>query len=77
MISKIIMFRMTRSESAYSIFLKCLSLNKYIYLVVYVDNIVITCDDYEGIKALKQHLFQNFQTKNLGPLRYFLGIKMA
>ena len=43
--------------------------------MVYVDDIVITGDDYEGIKALKQHLFQNFQTKNLGPLRYFPGLK--
>jgi hypothetical protein len=42
--------------------------------VVYVDDIVITCDDYEGIKALKQHLFQKFQTKDLGPLHYFFGI---
>jgi len=71
------MFKMTRLESTYSIFLKCSSSNKYIYLVVYVDNIVITCDDYEGIKALKQHLFQNFQSKDLGPLHYFLEIKMA
>jgi hypothetical protein len=42
--------------------------------VVYVDDIVITCDDYEDIKALKQHLFQKFHTKDLGPLHYFFGI---
>ncbi|MCI15981.1 hypothetical protein A2U01_0037121, partial [Trifolium medium] len=30
-----------------------------------------------GIKALKQHLFQKFQTKDLGTLRYFLGIELA
>lgn len=41
--------------------------------MVYVNEIVIMCDDYEGIKAL----FQNFQTKNLGPLHYFLGIEVA
>jgi hypothetical protein len=45
--------------------------------VVYVDDIVITGDDNEGINSLKQHLFQNFQTKDLGPLRYFLGIEVA
>ena len=70
-------FGMTRCESDHSVFLKCSTSNKYIYLVVYVDDIVITGDDYEGIKALKQHLFQNFQTKDLGPLRYFLGIEVA
>ncbi|CAJ2657775.1 unnamed protein product [Trifolium pratense] len=61
-------FGMTRCESDHSVFVKCSS-NKYIYLVVYVDDIVITGDDNDGIKALKQHLFQNFQTKDLGPLR--------
>ena len=69
-------FGMNRCESDHSVFTKCSS-NKYIYLVVYVDDIVITGDDFEGIKALKQHLFQNFQTKDLGPLRYFLGIEVA
>lgn len=68
---------MTRCESDHSVFLKCSSSNQYIYLVVYVEDIVIAGDDYEGIKALKQHLFQNFQTKDLGPLRYFLGIEVA
>lgn len=45
--------------------------------MVYVDDILITGDDFEGIKALKQHLFQNFQTKDLGPLCYFLRIEIA
>jgi hypothetical protein len=70
-------FGMIRCESDHSVFVKCSSSNKYIYLVVYVDDIVITGDDNDGIKALKQHLFQNFQTKDLGPLRYFLGIEVA
>ncbi|KAK2391898.1 putative mitochondrial protein [Trifolium repens] len=70
-------FGMIRCESDHSVLVKCSSSNKYIYLVVYVDDIVITGDDNDGIKALKQHLFQNFQTKDLGPLRYFLGIEVA
>ncbi|KAK2396286.1 hypothetical protein QL285_057944 [Trifolium repens] len=68
---------MVHCEADHSVFTKCSSSNKYIYLVVYVDDIVITVDDNEGINALKQHLFQNFQTKDLGPLRYFLGIEVA
>lgn len=35
-------------------FQKCSPSNKYIYHVVYVDDIVITGDDRAGIKALKQ-----------------------
>jgi hypothetical protein len=67
---------MIRSEADHSVFYKCSS-NKYIYLVVYVDDIVITGDDHDGIAGLKQHLVQHFQVKDLGRLRYFLGIEVA
>ena len=45
--------------------------------VVYVDDIVITGDDGLGIFALKADLKRHFQTKDLGQLRYFLGIEVA
>ena len=48
-----------------------------IYLVVYVDEIFITGNDQDGITDLKQHLFKHFQTKDLGILKYFLGIEVA
>ncbi|RVW12315.1 Retrovirus-related Pol polyprotein from transposon RE2 [Vitis vinifera] len=53
------------------------SLGQCIYLVAYVDDIVITCSDKNGIPKLKQHLFTHFQTKDLGKLKYFLGIEIA
>uniref|UniRef100_A0A3Q7HWG1 Reverse transcriptase Ty1/copia-type domain-containing protein n=1 Tax=Solanum lycopersicum TaxID=4081 RepID=A0A3Q7HWG1_SOLLC len=34
-------------------------------------------DDNEGIAQLKQHLSSRFQTKDLGKLKYFLGIEVA
>ena len=45
--------------------------------MVYVDDIVITGDNVQGINDLKSHLQQKFQTKDLEPLRYFLGIEIA
>lgn len=36
------------------------------YLVVYIDDIIITGNDDKGITTLKNHLFQHFQTKDLG-----------
>ena len=45
--------------------------------VVCVDDIVITGDDVEEIKCLKENLGKAFEVKDLGRLRYFLGIKIA
>jgi hypothetical protein len=46
-------------------------------MAVYVDDIVITGDDVEEIKCLKENLGKAFEVKDLGPLRYFLGIEVA
>ena len=42
-----------------------------------MDDIVITGNDQDGIRNLKQHLFNHFPTKDLGKLKYFLGIELA
>ncbi|XP_057993063.1 uncharacterized mitochondrial protein AtMg00810-like, partial [Hevea brasiliensis] len=47
-----------------------------ILLVVYVDDIVITGSDSAGISSLKTFLQTQFQTKDLGLLKYFLGIEV-
>ena len=46
-------------------------------MIVYVDDIVITCSDQGGIRKLKQHIFSHFQTKDMGKLKYFMGIEIA
>jgi hypothetical protein len=48
-----------------------------VILVVYVDDIVITRSDNEGIQILINHLSSSFLTKDLGKLRYFLGIAIV
>jgi len=68
---------MIRSDTDHSIFFKRSSFNKLIYIVVYVDDIVIIGNDQERIQYLKQQLFNHIQTKDLGRLRYFLGIEVA
>ena len=45
-------------------------------MVVYADNIVITGSDSKGISALKSFLHNQFHTKDLGPLKYFLGVEV-
>jgi len=69
-------FSMTRSEADHSIFYRHSSVG-CIYLVVYVDDIFLTSSDQHGISQVKQHLCEHFQTKDLGKLRYFLGIEVT
>ena len=68
---------MTRSGAYHSVFYRHSAPGRYFYLVVYVDDIVITGNDQDGITDLKQHLFKHLQTKDLGRFKYFLGIEVA
>ncbi|RVW96834.1 Retrovirus-related Pol polyprotein from transposon TNT 1-94 [Vitis vinifera] len=70
-------FGMFRSTADHSVFYHHNSSGQCIYLVVYVNDIVITGSDQNGIHKLRQHLFTHFQTKDLGKLKYFLGIEIA
>lgn len=68
---------MKHNEVDHSILYPHSSLWKSVYLVVYVDDIVIIGDDITKISQLKQHLSNHFQTKDLGNLKYFLGIEVT
>ncbi|WVZ92208.1 hypothetical protein U9M48_038291 [Paspalum notatum var. saurae] len=50
---------------------------KITILAVYVDDIIITGDDEGEIKRLKENLSKEFEVKDLGQLKYFLGIEIA
>ncbi|XP_052117556.1 uncharacterized mitochondrial protein AtMg00810-like [Arachis duranensis] len=43
----------------------------------YVDDIVLTGNSISELAAIKSILHQHFQIKDLGPLKYFLGIEVA
>ncbi|GJU06396.1 ribonuclease H-like domain-containing protein [Tanacetum coccineum] len=50
--------------------------NKFIALLVYVDDIVVTGDCEDEIDKFKTFLKYKFQIKDLGHLKYFLGIEV-
>ncbi|RZC11556.1 Retrovirus-related Pol polyprotein from transposon RE1 [Glycine soja] len=58
-------------------FVKHSSEGKIAVLIVYVDDIVITGDDYREINNLKASLAGEFEIKDLGSLKYFLGMEVA
>lgn len=70
-------YGMVCSEADHSVFYCHSPSNGSIYLVFYVDDIIITGQGHEGIVQLKKHLSSHFQTKDLGKLRYFLGIEVT
>ncbi|XP_059671154.1 uncharacterized mitochondrial protein AtMg00810-like [Cornus florida] len=66
-----------RCHSDDTCFIRRRSDGRCIMLLVYVDDIIITGDDASGIAQAKLHLQKSFDVKDLGPLRYFLGIEVA
>ncbi|KAH1031330.1 hypothetical protein J1N35_043504 [Gossypium stocksii] len=42
-----------------------------------VDDIILTRDDVDEIRHLKEHLSLEFEIRDLGPLKYFLGMEVA
>jgi len=65
-----------QSNSDHTLFIKH-RLSKVTVLIVYVDDMIITGDDEEEIPRLQKELATEFEMKNLGGLKYFLGIEVA
>lgn len=69
-------FGFLHSKADYSLFSK-FSANGCVHVLVYVNDIVVTGDDAQAITLLKQFLNTRFHMKDLGTLKYFLGIEVA
>ncbi|RVX20052.1 Retrovirus-related Pol polyprotein from transposon RE2 [Vitis vinifera] len=69
-------FGYRQSNSDHTLFLKKQH-GKITALIVYVDDMVVTGNDHEERKALQNYLFREFEMKDLGPLKYFLGIEVS
>ena len=46
------------------------------YILIYVDDIIVTSSSDQAITALLHHLSSEFALKDLGDLHYFLGIEV-
>jgi len=65
-----------QSKHDYSLFTKA-DKNKFMLVLVYVDDLLVTGNDLDEIQNVKVVLHQKFKLKDLGELRYFPGIEFA
>lgn len=65
-----------QSKADYSLFTKKTS-GSFIALLVYVDDILIASDNPQSVADLKILLDQQFKLKDLGDLKFFLGLEIA
>ena len=46
-------------------------------LLAYVDDVVLTGNSIAEINVVKAHLHSRFHIKDLGPIKYFLGLEVS
>lgn len=66
----------SQSKADYSLFTLYQG-SSFTVVLVYVDDIIITGNDPTSITELKRFLKSKFHIKDLGKLKYFLGIEVA
>ena len=60
----------------YSLFTK-VNGDSFTVVLIYVDDIIITGNNLEEMEHLKSFLLKQFRIKDLGDLKYFLGIEFS
>ena len=66
-----------QSQGDRTLFIKHSSLGRVTTLIMYTDDIIVTRNDEKEKDTLKQCLAKEFEIKDLGKLKYILGIEEA
>jgi hypothetical protein len=74
--SALLKYGFTQSYSDYSLFTLRRDSTE-LYVLVYVDDLIISGNDNKSIVSFKSYLSTCFHMKDLGTLKYFLGIEVA
>jgi len=74
--SALLNFGYTQSQADHTMFFQSTS-QGYTCILVYVDDLLISGNDESAITRLKEHLHSKFNIKDLGKLKYFLGIEVS
>ncbi|KAI3523163.1 hypothetical protein L1887_01220 [Cichorium endivia] len=70
----VIGFKQSRADHSLFIFK---NENSFVAALIYVDDVIIVGNDIQKIKETKSFLNEKFSIKDLGPLKYFLGIEVT
>lgn len=65
-----------QSWSDYSLFIRNHQ-GRFTVLLIYVDDVIVARNNLQDILATKEFLASHFKLKDMGQLRYFLGIEVA
>ncbi|XP_035539660.1 uncharacterized mitochondrial protein AtMg00810-like [Juglans regia] len=74
--SSLLQYGFNQSRADYTLFTKG-SGPSFIALLVYVDDIIVATNDLKDVSDLKEFLATKFKIKDLGCLKYFLGLEVA
>ena len=67
----------TQSKNEYSMFTKGTFTKDFTVILVYVDDVLLSGNNEDEIKRIKQGLDQTFTIKDLGLMKYFLSLEIA
>ncbi|XP_052299567.1 retrovirus-related Pol polyprotein from transposon RE1 isoform X1 [Citrus sinensis] len=70
-------FGYLQSQADHTMFFKHFTDGSVVIVIVYVDDIILTGSNVIEMENLKKVLAREFEMKDLGPLRYFLGMEIA
>lgn len=65
-----------KSKTDHTLFIRNTN-GKYVAVLVYVDDIIIASNDDAEVNGLKEDMQKAFKLRDLGPLKYFLGLEIA
>lgn len=66
-----------QSQGDHKLFIQHSKTRKVTALLVYVGGIIVTGDDSKEIQNLKKWLLKEFDIKEIGKLKYLLGMEVA
>ncbi len=64
-----------RSDADFSVYVVQVGDVKF-FIIVYVDDLILVCNNKDKLLQVKEKLFRKFKMKDLGDLHFFLGMEV-